>query len=145
MNENWNKYLESIGLQESFIKRVDHVLEFYKKILVSVEIGDIFISEYLNKDGIREYEALWFFSNQYIMEAKAFLVTDDFDFASGEKGVRYWNIKKKDYDFEKATELSRLNIEIAYTAGVGGLLKASKENCDHLRYIFLKYIIPKSL
>ncbi|MBI4379013.1 MAG: hypothetical protein HY578_07960 [Nitrospinae bacterium] len=76
------------------------------------------------------------------MEAKRFITTDEFDITPIRKRVNYWNIQKQDYDFKKATEKSRLHLLTTFDEGVHGDYKAAKENCDHLRDIFLKNVAP---
>ena len=51
-------------------------------------------------------------------------------------------IMKQDYDFKKATDKSRLNIEVMYNLQMQGKYKASKENCDILWNIICKYYMP---
>jgi len=140
MKNEFIEYLKSIGLTEPIIGRIEHIYQFYKEIS-SDEIRDIFVTEYIKEDGSREYENLWFFSSKCCMEAKLFITKDDFDVAPMRNDVMYLRIQKQDYDFEKATEKSRIQLrfDLSY---VRGILKASKENCDHLKRILLEYILP---
>jgi len=141
MKDEFITYLESIGITEPIRDRVETIHEFYRKTF-SEEITGIFVSDYLKEDGTREYESLCFFSEKYFMEAKEFITKDDFDITPIKSRIYYWNIQKQDYDFEKATEKSRLNLGIAVDTGTRGSFKASKENCDYLKDIILKYVIP---
>lgn len=141
MEEKFVKYLGSIGMTTLISQRVETIYKFYGKALKK-EITDIIVSDYLNQDGTREYDNLLLFSEKCIMEAKRFIIEDDFDIAPFKSRVKYWNIKKKDYDFEKATEKSRLNLDFSLDTGIACTIKASKENCDYLRDIFYKYIEP---
>lgn len=141
MKEEFTGYLKSIGITETFRKRIETIYEFYGNICPD-EIGGIFVTDYIKEDGSREYQNLWFFSPKYCMEAKLFITTDDFDITPIQKRVYYWTVEKKNYDFKKATEKSRLHLKITLDAGIKGDLKASKGNCDHLRNIILRYIAP---
>ncbi len=141
MKTEWAEYLESIGIKELFLKRVDEVLDFYVKVYPS-EIQDIFITEYSDKDGNRQYESVWLFSETSIMEAKQFLKEDDFDSAAARKQVKYWKVQKEQYDFKQASAKSRMTVTFTLTTGIGGQLKASRENCDHLKTVFFKHIVP---
>lgn len=76
------------------------------------------------------------------MEAKQFIKKDDFDITPIKNRILYWRIEKQDYDFKKATEKSRLYLEFTLDTGISGEFKASKENCDYLRDIILKYVLP---
>jgi hypothetical protein len=143
MKEGFTQYLTSIGIGEPIANRVEKIYEFYDEILRSMgdEIQDIFITDYIQKDGIRQYENLWFFSDKFVMEAKLFISQDDFDFLYLKQRVSYLKVIKENYDFKEATELSRLNVEW-HSGRSGGLLKASKENCSKLAEIVLKYLTP---
>jgi hypothetical protein len=141
MKEELKKYLESIGITETLCKRVETIYEFYREIWLD-EITDIFVTEYIKEDGAREYENLCFFSGKHVMEAKQFIKKDDFDITPIKNRIYYWRLQKQDYDFKKATEKSRLHLEVYLDTGVHGDFKASKENCDYLKDIILKYVLP---
>lgn len=141
MKREFVEYLESIGITKTFRERIETIYEFYKNICPD-EIEDIFVTEYINSDGSREYENLWFFSEKYVMEAKRFITEDNFDITPIHKRIHFLTIKEQDYDFRKATKKSRLYLQFALDTTAEGEFKASKENCDYLREIFLKYILP---
>jgi hypothetical protein len=141
MKEEFIKYLESIGIANALRERIDTIYKFYQEIYPD-EITDIFITDYIKEDGTREYENLWFFSEKHCMEAKRFITKDDFDIVPIKKRVNYWTIQKQNYDFKKATEKSRLYLKFDLDAGINCDFKAAKENCDYLRKIILKYIVP---
>lgn len=140
MKDEWGAYLESIGIKELFLKRAEEVINFYQQIYQD-QIEDIFVTEYLKEDGERVYESLFLFSKSLIMEAKQFLTVDDFDCVPFENNIRYWVIKKKEYNFLKALNKSRMTVEFAVSGGSSATLKASQGNCDHLKALFLKHII----
>ena len=141
MKEEFVTYLESIGITNTLRKRIETIYEFYREICPD-EITGIFITDYIKGDGEREYQNLWFFSEKYCMEAKQFITADNFDMTLIQKHVLYWTVQKKDYDFKKATEESRLYLRLDLDTGISGELKASGENCDYLRDIFLEYVAP---
>ena len=142
MREEFIEYLKSIGLAEALCERIETIYEFYNSGICPDEITGIFVTDYITGDGTREYENLWFFSEKYAMEAKQFIKEDDFDITPIKNRIQYWRIKKQDYDFKKATEKSRLYLIFALDTGVRGEFKASKENCDYLIDIILKYVLP---
>lgn len=144
MKKDIISYLDSIGIGKTIQSRIEIILNFYQKHF-NVDILDVFICEYVKEDGTREYESLFCFSDKYFMEAKQFLTTDDFDLTITKKVIYYLDIKKQDYDFDTATEKSRINLEISFDIGGFGLkanLKASGNNCDFLKDKMLKYFIP---
>lgn len=147
MKNEFIKYLKSIGITEALHERIKMIFGFYTSTneyaaICRDEITDIFITDYIKEDGSREYANLWFFSPKYCMEAKLFITQDDFDIAPIRNRVVHWEIKKKDYDFKKATEKSRLYLGLSFDTGMKAEFKASKENCDYFRKIFLRYIVP---
>jgi hypothetical protein len=126
---------------------VEEVYAFYDGLLKEgglsgEEIQDIFVTDYVDAEGRRNYESLWLFTPSYVMEAKQFLSENNFDFTLLKDCVRLWRIKKRDYDFRKAEPESRMYLELSLAQGAACVLKASQENCDYLRDIFLKYILP---
>lgn len=144
MKAEWATYLESIGIQRPFLERVEEVLNFYQQIYPD-QIEDIFVAEYFDKDGNRQYESMWLFSTTSIMEAKKFPREDDFDSALLRKQVKYWSIKKTEYNFTKATAKSRMVLYLSLLSGNSCNLKASRRNCDHLKSLFMKYILPNTI
>ena len=141
MKEQFTEYLKSIGMSDVLIRRVETIHEFYRNIHPE-EITGIFVTDFIKGDGNKEYESLWFFSKTHIMEAKLFISKDEFDMTPIQKKVTYWKIEKQDYDFVKATEKSRVNLQISFRNPIHGTLKASKENCDFFKDVFLKHIMP---
>lgn len=141
MEKEFITYLKSIGITEAIRKRIETIHEFYREICPD-KITGIFVTNYMEEDGERMYENLWFFSENYCMEAKQFIAKDDFDITPIRSRIYYWTIRKQDYDFKKATEKSRLYLKFKLSTRIEGEFKASKENCDYLREIFLKYVVP---
>ena len=143
MEELFEKYLEKINLQNLFKKRVFEIINFYSSICPE-KIADIFIADYMNDDGQREYENLWLFSNSFFMEARDFILKDDFDFAPRGNGINYWRIKKEHYDFKESTAKSRFVLYFSWGKDFNSEdIKSSGINCDYLKEIFEKYVIEK--
>jgi len=142
MRKEFIKYLVSIGIiTKALRERIETIYKFYQEIYPD-EITDIFITDYIKEDGSREYENLWFFSEKNCMEAKQFIIKEDFDVTPIKKRIFYWTIQKQNYDFKKATEKSRLHLRFELDAGFNCVFKAAKENCDYLKIIILKYVVP---
>ena len=139
MKGEFIKYLESISITKAVREKIEKIYKFYQEICPD-EIKGIFITDYIKEDGSREYENLWFFSEKNCMEAKQFIIKDDFDITPIKKRVYYWTIQKQDYDFKKATKKSRVHLKFDLDTGIVGVLKAAKENCDYLKEIILKYV-----
>jgi hypothetical protein len=144
MKDEWSNYFASIGITGLFFKRAEEILNFYQKVYPD-QVQDVFVNEYLDKEANRQYESLWLFSEQFVMEAKQFVKEDDFDCAPLSKQVKYWCIKKTEYDFDRATAKSRLVLQLTLGSGTSCNLKASQENCDQLKTLFFKYIVPNAM
>jgi len=134
-------YLKDIGLTKELVDRVESLYTSYQSIS-SEEITDLFITDYLTKERKRIYENLWFFSENYIMEAKQFISQDNLDIAPNKKNIIYFQVEKKDYDLKKASEKSRINLNIRFGAILRGDLKASEKNCDYLWKIVKDHFLP---
>jgi hypothetical protein len=141
MKNEFLEYLNSIGITGLFQERAQAIYSFYEKIIADT-MQDIFVSDYVNEEGRRLYENLWFFTSSAVFEAKQFLTTDDFDGMPYTKKVKYWRIVKKDYDFNNITSKSRMTIEVGLKNNMGCIMKASGDNCSFLKAIFLKYYLP---
>lgn len=141
MKEKFDTYIEIIGIKGELIDRIKTICEQYKEISTE-EITDIFITDYINEDGSREYENLWLFSDDCCMEANNFITEDSFDCSVLKNRITRWEVNKQNYDFRDTSEKSRLNINFNMENDISGTLKASRENCNVLKDIFLTYIKP---
>lgn len=142
MKPEFVRYLESIGTSQTLRERAETIFQFYRH-LCPEEIVTIFACDYIGGDGARVFGALWFLSDNYAMEAKEFMTKDDFDITPMAKNRMYLRIQKEEYDFQKATDKSRLHIEWTVNERLTGVLKASKENCDFLRDLIRQYVAPR--
>jgi len=142
MDKKFNDYLESIGIKGELLTKVENIYNFSDKYLES-KIEDVFVSEYVNKEGGRVYENLWFFNSDFCFEAKQFNTQEDFDSCMIKNNIDYYSIKKSDFDIisNSTTDNSRMNLEFRFkNSAFGGDMKASKENCKQLSSVFKKYI-----
>jgi hypothetical protein len=144
MKEEFTQYFDAIGLAKAFRARVEEIHTFYE--IAAVEpIEDVFITDYVVEEEGRRFENLWFFSPNYLMEAKQFASQDVFDLVPMRgPGVHRWEINKSDYDFQTATTKSRMTITFSGDGWQSGELRGSQENCDYLRDILLKYVFPRT-
>lgn len=143
MEAKFKVYLETIGITGALLSKVETIALFYSELL-GYKLDDIFVSEYLNQDGSRVYEGLWFFNKEYCFEAKFFASEEDFDSDKMTNSVTYFNLKKSEYDIitNNPTDKSRATLIFGLKLPRHGELKATKENCKQLRHIFLTYIHP---
>lgn len=145
MKQDFIEYFKSLGMQKPYIGRIKELYRVAKEISPA-QIEDVFVSEYLDGD-VRRYENVWFFTSNpyYVIEAHDFIANDDVDIAAIKGRVKHLFVRKQNYDFESATEKSRLNIDFRTDFEVLGKMKACKENCDHLKHIVLTYLKPNLL
>lgn len=143
MTKEQNQYLESIGITGALTEKVERVVAFYTEYL-GVEFDDIFITEFVNMEGSRFYENLWLINNNFCYEAKLFMTEDDFDSDIIKNSVKWFAIKKTDFDIVNniTNDNSRMHLEFGLESGRDGDMKASKDNCKQLSLIFKKYIQP---
>jgi len=75
MKEESIKYLKFIGMGDILIGRVEEIYKFYEEILARLddEIEDIFVTDNIQSDGLRQYESVFLFANKYVLEAKLFI------------------------------------------------------------------------
>jgi hypothetical protein len=141
MKKEFREYLASLDIRDGVLSdRIDSIHKFFLSVCPDM-IRGIFVTEYIDSEGIREYEDLWFFSHRCIMQAKGFARgRDNFSIAPLHNCVTHYRVIKQDYDFKKATERSRLHIVIGLSGGISVDLKASKENCDALRMVILTHV-----
>jgi len=135
------KYCKSIGLTAPYLERTEALYEMINEAIKD-EFVDIFIEDYIEQEGTRIYSCVSFFGKRFYAEIEEFLTKDEIVFCDINMIAKAIRVKKQDYDFKKATEKSRLNIDIIFDFHTTANLKASKENCDFLWNIINKYFIP---
>ncbi|MCA0429190.1 MAG: hypothetical protein LCH32_01670 [Bacteroidetes bacterium] len=142
MEKAFIEYLETIGIKGDLLPKIENIYTFFEKYL-EYKIENIFVSEYINKEGGRVYENLWFFNSDFCFEAKQFNTQEDFDSCILKHNIDYYSIKKTDFDIisNSTTDNSRMNLEFHFkNSSIGGDMKASRENCKKLSEIFKTYI-----
>ena len=106
-------------------------------------IQDVFVSDYFDSEGNRQYDSFWCFTKHYALEAKNFLKELSLDITPIWKSITYWAMTAKEYDFSSAANPnSRLTVK--FEANVySGDFKAARNNCDYLiEKVVKKYLKP---
>lgn len=137
-------YLESIGITGPLIAKVEAAYNYYSKYL-ACQLDDVFVSEYVNKDGARMYENLWFFNSKFCYEAKLFMTEDDFDTDVIHNNIATFSIQKTEFNIVEniVNDNSRMVLTFCFRITPReGEMKASKENCKQLSRLLKKYIQP---
>jgi len=146
MKAEFSDYFTSIGMPGPFIRRLEALFEQIT-FLCPEEIDFVFINDYIQEDGVREYDSALFFSKRYVLEAKQFSTESSVDIAIYGDNITYLQIEAEAYNYpsDEPTEKSRLNCIVrlgADSSDLGFELKASKENCRHLVVIIESVIQP---
>ena len=89
MKNEFEEYLNLVGLTSTKIKeRIDELIK-YASTLCKEPFKDIFISEYLTKNGEREYDALRLFSKSYRFTFNEFINENNFSMCKQPNAHKY--------------------------------------------------------
>lgn len=137
------KYLKDIGITEPLRKRIEDVHSHIQRIF-PCKVKDIFITDYIKEDETHIYEHLDFYTDKFTITARDFIERIDISIGTAKRKVTLMNFKTKDYDFEKASDSSRLNVLCLYNIPhVRGAFKATGRNCDYLMKHIREYVLSK--
>jgi hypothetical protein len=142
--EEFRKYLGGIGMGAPLIERAEDVLSTVRRFLPE-EPEFLFVSDFRDGEGNRNYSSLWVFTESYVSESHQFISQSKFDFIRRDMGISHISIDHEDYDLTTAQDSSRLKLVIVFSrfgSDVGGELTASGSNCDELRQILTEYLLP---
>jgi len=142
MKNEFSEYFKSIGMKEPVLLRIETIMKYFSQLLPDEEVMDVFVSEYLEADGTRKYERLRLMGKKKGLVAIDFISRDAFSIADQDDPITSVKIEARNYDFEKATTMSRLYIRKFFEYATDSEYNASMENCDQLMRIYEKYIHP---
>jgi len=153
-------YINAINGSDVIKGRVLSLIPLLEKLLLPEKqpINSAFVSEYIDSNGSRTYESLWFFSATFALEAHAFLTVDVFDIIKFESNVGYIRTDISGYmPPEGTTPESRMSVNLSFRSSAApiygggthyGTLKATGANCRYLnditRRIFVANLAPGS-
>ncbi len=145
MKAGFEVYLADIGMTDHpdgvlLRQRIDTVLQFWESVCIDEQVKRIFMTDIVNEDGSVAYKNLWLFSDSFVMEATAFLSTDVIDLVVIKDNILQWVVRKQEYDFGETNAKSRLSVEFTLHGGLSGSLRASRQNCRHLKEVLVQYI-----
>lgn len=143
--EKFMPYLESIHITTTALQsRCQLVISLLAR-MTSERIEDVFVSDYFNADGTREYESLWCFTKNYVLEAKNFITNIELDIMPISKRVTYWTVTAKDFEFQGSNINSRFSLRFSVSLTMRADFKAARENCAYLQAIIEKYVKPNQV
>lgn len=128
-------------MPETIKGRFRNALEFYVN-KVGMPVEQVHVTDRRDEEGNRIYESAWFFGDEFAMEAHYFVSKDDFD-VSVVDSIAIWRVDVQNYDFENATDDSRMSLTYN-TAATSGSLTATGSNCDSLAEVLHRFIIPRT-
>jgi len=141
---SFEEYFSAIGVGEPIQKRISEILGKIKKLNLNVDFTDVSINEYLDKDGIRHFTDIRFYSNNIIVNVADFLIEDDFYVSGACKNILTLKVQAKNYDFVQANESSRLRIiGFLVERPVKIELNGTGTNCDYMFDIYKKHLLPR--
>jgi hypothetical protein len=143
MKSEFEAYLHRTDMPSSVIIRANELFELYKAIFTD-EIQDIFVEEYVDAGGSREFKSLHFFSENLDYEIGNFLFNDKIFIIPIKNNIDDIRIVERDhYDLIKAIDPSKLIIRLTLSGGNSILdLYATKENCNQLTKLLKNYFFP---
>ena len=142
----WNKvnqYLSDLQIKSvDDIKRAREVFELGKTMCPEALTG-VFISNYMKSDGKEQSKDIWFFSDNFVIEALNFIKIKNpkLEITTHAKNLYYITIESQNYKFgQKTQEDSLLRIAFLTVSRFECDFKATGQNCNNLCRIFEQFI-----
>lgn len=146
MDPNFERYLNEIAMPDPFKQRVDKLLTDFAP-LHPQPLQQIFVTDLFDAENMRRYQNVWLFSQDFMMEMKNFIASEQIDFMRLTKNIHYVEVLKVEFDLKAATQKSRLTFygtvgSISGTATQNYVLQAAANNCTHLLGILRDRFLP---
>jgi len=141
MKAESEEYLRGLGMGDVLLGRVTEI-ERSVGSLCPEELKYVFVAEYVEEGGMRQYENLFFFSANYAIQATNFASQSEFDIDWLGKSIVNLKLESKEPDLEKVTDKSRLSVRYVTEANCHASLRASGNNCAHLLAIVRSCLVP---
>lgn len=143
---NWQKiktYLLTMEMKSSV--DIERVRELFScgQLMCPEKIRAIFISNYTESEGKKQYKDLWLFSDNYVLEVLNFArqETPKVEMTMFTDNLLYISVEVKNYHFAgKAQKDSTLHVFVTMLTRFECDFLATGQNCDILYSIFEKYL-----
>lgn len=143
MNNNFEEYLERIVfVSDPIYEKIDDIYDLWMNLDSGLEIEDIFVSEYVDKKGIKEYQGVYFFTKEFILATEGFGKEYALLLMPLINSITNIDMRLDSYDFNRARPNSSMSLTANMDVSNYFELRATHKNCDHLKKIFVKYIKP---
>lgn len=141
MTATLTKYLDSLGAPSILSKRIRAFLQTYE-VLLPERVIFSFVSEYRDDADERTFESLWLFSENFAMEAQLLGSEEDqLDLVPYRSSIHHVIVRKRAFDLMRATEASRMTVEVWFTGERYGVLRATGANCLRLTEVLQEQLI----
>ena len=142
MKAEFETYLKSLQATDVVLGRANKIFELYGQLIDGFDAREIFASEDINKEKKREWRSLFFFTDEYILEAKNFVSETDLDITFVIRSVDYMRMQFKDYEpGQPTTSESRFVVKGYLISELDFELRASEDNCERLWQICRKILM----
>ena len=141
MNNVVDDYIDQLGIGKPLSERV-RLSEMECLKLIPGPINNVFISDLVDSEGIRQYSNLHFFTDSMVYEQENFVSSTTIWLTSLPAKLTCV-VDKQEFDFENHTERSRLSIRAIWVGDFQIDLRASGANCLALMKIYREILLPR--
>ncbi len=137
------KYLHDLDIKSTDdIKRTREVFELSKTMCPEM-LREVFISNYMESDGKEQLKDIWFFSDNFVIEALNFIriKIPKVEITMYSNNLHYISIEYQNYNFgQKAQKDSLLHIFFHTMNQFVCDFKATGQNCNNLGRLFERFM-----
>ena len=137
MNEHFVTYLTDLGISTVLMEEIKKIYKLCVD-LCPEEIEDILLEDFYIESGHRDYEAINFFSKNYII-GKHIYGDNKISLIPLCKSIKKISIDIIEFDLVNVKPESRMRL---YLPDINYELKAASDNCLQLVNVYEKYIKP---
>jgi hypothetical protein len=135
-------YLKDIEAPEALQRRISMLLGMYGTLLTE-PVETVFLSDEIDEQGNRTFPSLWLFTRSTACEARiGGDAGDEFDATRLAGRVFHWVARTSAFDMKKATEGSRMKLEVWFSDDLWGDLRATGRNCERLTAVLRTHVTP---
>ena len=141
MKQEFETYLIQTEMPSNVKKGGQELFDLYNDIFDS-EIQDIFVEEYVDSEGSKEFKRSTFLFGEFrLSEIANFLFSDKLFIIPIKNNIDDIRIESERYYFAMPTDASKLKIKLTLSGGNAICdLAATKENCLHLKKLLKKFL-----
>lgn len=145
MKRDYREYLEAIGITEkSLLVKAEKAIAL-ASVFAPGPIEKVFVNDFVDQDGKRNYEDLECFGKGFVVTATSFVTDPHITVSSISKCIKGFEIRFVDFDTADPGDKARLQIKVYLMDQMSGVYKASGNNCTHLMYMYKQYLLGELL